>query len=82
MPITAEAIRTMLEAAFPAAAVVVRDTTGGGDHFSAQVISDAFTGRTLIERHRMVYAALGPAMHGDIHALQLETNTPSERGNR
>src|SRR5947209_18973422 len=79
MPTTPDVIRTALLAAFPAAEVAVRDTTGGGDHFAVVVVSAAFEGRTLLERHRLVYGALGAAMHGDIHALQLDTRTPGER---
>lgn len=80
MPTTPEVIRGRILAALPDAAVEVRDTTGAGDHFSARVVSAAFAGKRLLERHRLVYAALGEAMHRDVHALALETLTPQERG--
>lgn len=74
----AQELEQRLTAAFPAAQVTVSDLTGGGDHFSATIVTEAFTGKTLIDRHRMVYAALGDAMKGDIHALALTTRTPDE----
>ena len=55
------------------------DTTGGDDHFEARVVSSAFAGRRAVERHRMVYAALGDLMRKEIHALSLvteESTTP------
>jgi len=71
-------IRRRVEEAIPGAAAKVRDTTGGGDHFELIVISSNFEGKGLVERHRMVYAALGPAVGGEIHALALKTLTPAE----
>jgi stress-induced morphogen len=82
MAITPEEIRARILAALPGAEVEVRDTRGGGDHFAATVVWASFAGRTPVERHRTVYAALGEAMRTDIHALALETLTPAERGSR
>jgi stress-induced morphogen len=79
MAITAEAIRTRILAALPDAEVSVRDTTGTGDHYAATVVTPAFQGRLPVDRHRMIYAALGDAMQSDIHALALETLTPTEQ---
>jgi|tagenome__1003787_1003787.scaffolds.fasta_scaffold18494933_2 stress-induced morphogen len=79
VPTTLDAIRERLRAAFPDASIEVRDTTGGDDHFDARVLSSAFAGRREIERHRMVYAALGELMRSQIHALSLvteESNKP------
>ncbi len=78
MAITAETIRSKILTALPDASVDVRDTTGGGDHYAATVVTPAFAGKMLIERHRMVYAALGESMRSDIHALALTTLTPQE----
>ena len=80
MPVTAAEIEARIHAALPGARVTVADTTGGGDHWSATVIAVEFQGKGLVDRHRMVYAALGPLMRGDIHALALVTETPDERG--
>jgi stress-induced morphogen len=79
MPITADIIKDKLLAAFPEGEVAVRDTTGGGDHYAATIVSTAFEGQGLLDRHRMVYAALGDSMRSDIHALALTTLTPRER---
>jgi len=75
---TVDDIRDLIEGALAGASVQVRDFTGGGDHFEAVVVSAAFSGRALVERHRMVYAALREAMVGSIHALALKTYTPEE----
>jgi len=48
-------------------------------HFAAVVVSPAFEGKSLVEQHQLVYDALGDAMTGDIHALELKTYTPDER---
>ncbi len=77
--ISAEGIQSLIEAALPGVSVQVRDFTGGGDHFEAIVVSAAFTGKGLVERHRMVYTPLREAMMAeDIHALALKTYTPEE----
>ena len=73
-------IRRLIQVAMPDAQVELEDLTGGQDHWSAVVVSQAFTGRPSVARHRMVYQALGEAMRGPIHALALETHTPEERG--
>ncbi len=80
MAITLDEIRARIVRALPGAEVRVNDTTGGGDHFAATVVTSAFDGLGLLERHRLVYAALGDAMRSDIHALALTTETPKEQG--
>lgn len=65
--------------ALPSQEVVVTDLTGTSDHFEALVVSDAFEGKSLLERHRLVYAALGDRMKADVHALSLTTLTTGER---
>jgi stress-induced morphogen len=77
--ITPDEIRARIRAALPDAEVRVTDTTGGGDHFAATVVSAAFAGKGPVDRHRLVYAALGDAMRGPIHALALDTLSPDER---
>ena len=78
MAISLDDIRALIRAALPDAVVTVADTTGGGDHFSATVVSTAFAGLGPVDRHRLVYGALGDAMRGPIHALALVTETPEE----
>jgi stress-induced morphogen len=79
MAISLDDIRVLIRAALPDAVVTVADTTGGGDHFAATVVSTAFAGKGPVDRHRLVYAALGDAMRGPIHALALVTETPEEQ---
>jgi stress-induced morphogen len=78
---TPDDIKTRIQSALPDAEISVVDTTGGGDHFSATVVSSAFADKGLVDRHRLVYGALGEAMrgsHAPIHALALTTETPEE----
>ena len=71
-------IRQIVEAGLPGAKAEVRDMTGTSDHFELLVVAPTFQGKGLVERHRMVYAAIGPAVGGEIHALSLKTLTPDE----
>ena len=71
-------IRERIMTGVPNSRVLVQDTTGGGDHFEALIISPAFAGKTMIEQHRMVYGALGEAVGREIHALALKTYTPEQ----
>lgn len=50
----------------------------GRGHFALTIVSAAFEGKSPIERHRQVYAALGELMHTDIHALSMKAYAPSE----
>lgn len=50
----------------------------GRSHFRVRVVSERFAGRSRVQRHRMVYEALGDQLQTDIHALALETHTPEE----
>jgi stress-induced morphogen len=65
--------------AFPDGEVEVTDLTGTSDHYQARIVSAAFKGKSRIEQHRMVYAALGDAMKGAVHALALQTSARPER---
>jgi acid stress-induced BolA-like protein IbaG/YrbA len=51
---------------------------GDGQHFEALIVSDAFRGKSRIQRHQLVYAALGERMRSEIHALSMRTLTPEE----
>ena len=52
---------------------------GGGGHFSVRIVSDKFNNHKLIERHRMVYAAVSDLMPAEIHALSITALTPEEQ---
>ena len=51
---------------------------GDGQHFEAVIVSLAFDGKGSLQRHQIVYAALGDRMKSEIHALSMKTLTPSE----
>jgi len=74
----AEAIAERIRAALPDARIELTDLTGTEDHWQATVISSAFAGKSLIERHRLVMAALAAEMKGPIHALTLDVKSPDE----
>ncbi len=50
----------------------------GGGHFRVTLVAAAFDGKTALQRHRMVYAALGNELTGDIHALSIKAYAPGE----
>lgn len=50
----------------------------GRGHFDVRIVSNAFAGKSLIQRHRLVYDALGDLMTTDIHALKIQAKTPDE----
>jgi len=80
-------MRTALERALaPSSLEIVDDSARhaghagarGGGHFRVTLVSDAFRGRTPLERHRLVYAAVAPLMSGAVHALNIVARTPEE----
>jgi stress-induced morphogen len=75
-----EAITAKIRAALPDARVSLTDLTGTEDHWSAEIVSSGFAGLSLVQRHRLVMAALAEEMKGPIHALTLEVKTPEEAG--
>ena len=77
MAMAASEIERLIKAAIPDAEVTIRDLAGDGDHYAARVVSRSFSGMNRIRQHQAVYAALKGKMGTDLHALQLETSTPS-----
>jgi acid stress-induced BolA-like protein IbaG/YrbA len=73
--VTPDQIQTYIENALRCTEVRV---AGDGQHFEALVVSEAFRGKSRIQRHQLVYAALGERMRGEIHALSMRTLTPEE----
>ena len=75
--ISSEALSAYLRRAMPDAQVSVTDKTGTMDHLAVRVVSAAFAGKNLLDRHRMVYQALtDPMKDGRIHALEIKADTP------
>jgi acid stress-induced BolA-like protein IbaG/YrbA len=68
-------IKNMIEEGLPGSIVNVE---GDGTHFEAVVVYTEFEGKGLLERHQIVYKALGEAMKQRIHALSLKTYTPEQ----
>lgn len=77
MPMPASDIEQLIKAALPDATVVIEDLAGDGDHYAARIVSEAFRGKTRLQQHQMVYAALQGNMGGVLHALALHTSAPA-----
>jgi len=77
-----ELIVARIQAALPDAVVELQDLTGTADHWKATIVSSAFAGKSLIQRHRLVMAALAEEMNGPIHAFTLDAFTPDEAAQR
>lgn len=83
-------IRSRLEAAFAPDELDITDDShrhaghagarDGRGHFHVRILSRQFSGKRTLERHRMVYAALGPMMQTDIHALGVTAVSPDDQG--
>ena len=67
-------IEAMIRDALPDSRVEVRDLAGDGNHYAATVVSAAFKGKSRVQQHQMVYAALKGRMGGELHALALTTS--------
>jgi stress-induced morphogen len=76
MPMAPADIETLIKQAIPDAEIEIRDLAGDGDHYAATVISPAFAGKTRVQQHQMVYAALKGNMGDALHALALTTGAP------
>ena len=74
MAMPAAEIERLILAALPDARVEITDLAGDGDHYSASVVSSAFRGKSRVQQHQMVYAALQGRMGGALHALALTTS--------
>ncbi len=83
-----ELIRTRLtDALSPTSLDIIDDShkhvghpgaASGGGHFTVHIVAKAFAGHHLLQRHRLIYDALGDAMETEIHALSIKAHTPDE----
>ena len=82
-----EAMRASLAALEPTSIEIIDDSAkqaghagarSGGGHYRLSIISSRFAGRGTMERHRLVYDALGPLMTREIHALSITAKSPDE----
>jgi len=78
MALAREKIMGFLLEAFPDAQIDLKDLVGDSDHFAVTITSKAFSGKTRIEQHKMVYDALQGHMGTTLHALSLTTKVPTE----
>jgi stress-induced morphogen len=69
-------IEALIRAGLPGAEVTLTDLAGDDNHWKAHVVSAQFIGKTRIAQHKLVYAAIGERVGGDLHALQLTTAVP------
>jgi acid stress-induced BolA-like protein IbaG/YrbA len=74
---TSAEIAALIEAKLPGSSATV--SSGDGVHFEALVVSPAFAGKRPLQRHQMVYQALGAHMGAEIHALSITALTPEEQ---
>jgi len=82
-----ERIRTVVQDAFHPLRLEIRDDSaahvghiggGGKGHFKLLIVSEQFSGKTPLQRHRLVHEALASLLESDIHALVLNTKAPEE----
>ena len=73
---TSDEVTTLIQAGLPGAQV--RVLTDDNTHFEAIVVAEQFEGKRSIQRHQLVYKALGDRMREEIHALSMQTLTPEE----
>ncbi len=78
MALDAATIEKLIKDGLPDARVTIEDLRGDGDHYAALGVSPAFKGKTRIQQHQMVYAALQGRMGNELHALALQTSAPEE----
>lgn len=82
-----DAMRANLAVLDPVDVVIIDDSAkhaghagarSGGGHFRLAIVSPRFVGCRTMERHRLVYDALGPLMKREIHAVSITARTPDE----
>ncbi|GAB4165920.1 MAG: BolA family transcriptional regulator [Thalassobaculales bacterium] len=78
MAMDAGTLESLIRESFPDAAITIEDLRGDGDHYAATVVSPAFKGKSRVQQHQMVYAALKGRMGGELHALALQTSAPTD----
>ena len=78
MPMDLKELQNKILLALPGAQVQVEDLVGDGDHLQATVISEAFSGKSLLQQHQMINAALKEELKEKLHALALKTYSPEQ----
>ena len=74
-------IENLIKAALPDASIEIQELAGDGNHYSATVISSQFSGKNIIEQHKMVYNSLKGKMGNELHALAIKTKEKNDSRN-
>lgn len=74
--LSAKQLESYITAHLPCDLIEVRGDDG--THFEALIVSPAFEGKRMVQQHQLVYAALGDRMKAEIHALSMQTYSPSQ----
>ncbi|MCB1531747.1 MAG: BolA family transcriptional regulator [Alphaproteobacteria bacterium] len=72
-------LKALIQNGIPDAVVEIEDLRGDGEHYAAHVTSPAFEGKTRVQQHKMVHEALQGKMGTELHALAIQTSTPSDK---
>ena len=73
MAMNVKDIEALIKKKLPDAKIVIKDLVGDNNHFSAEIVSKLFNGKTRIEQHKMVYNSLSEELKEDLHALSIKT---------
>ena len=73
MPLTMNEIKELIVSSIPDADVELQDLAGDNNHFSAEIASKEFNGKTRLEQHKMVYNSLSEELKEELHALSIKT---------
>ena len=73
MSLKLKEVESLIKEAIPDAEIVIQDTAGDENHYSATIKSKVFSGKSKIEQHKLVYKALNGKMGNELHALELNT---------
>jgi stress-induced morphogen len=76
MAMPSSEIERLIKQGIPDAKVEITSLVDDNDHWAATVTSSEFAGKSKLQQHQLVYKALGDAMGGALHALQLQTSAP------
>ena len=71
-------LQAKIEDAFPGDDIFLSSPMGDDNHFQLRVVSEQFSGKTMVECHQLIYQALGDAMREAVHALAIKTYTPEQ----
>jgi stress-induced morphogen len=77
MGMPANQLEAIMAEAFPGSFITLIDLAGDNDHYELSIVSEQFRGKSRIQQHQMVYAALKGKMGGELHALALKTSAPA-----